>query len=141
MDRFLEHTRAFCFHNDGQPEYYISSADWMTRNLNRRVEVTVPIYDEKIKRQLRDHFEILWKDNTKSRIFDANQSNAYRKLNGPKNPGPIGYARIREEAAFKRLENQFSMIVTKLGAIDIGSNSVRCLVANVVYQGRLYLLS
>ncbi len=84
VDRFLEHTRAFCFHNDGQPEYFISSADWMTRNLNRRVEVTVPIYDEKIKRQLRDHFEILWKDNTKSRIFDANQSNTYRKLNGPK---------------------------------------------------------
>jgi polyphosphate kinase len=84
VDRFLEHTRAFCFHNNGQSEYYISSADWMTRNLNRRVEVTVPIYDDKIKRQLRDHFEILWKDNTKSRIFDANQSNAYRKLNGPK---------------------------------------------------------
>ena len=84
VDRFLEHTRAFCFHNNGQSEYYISSADWMTRNLNRRIEVTVPIYDDKIKRQLRDHFEILWKDNTKSRIFDANQSNAYRKLNGPK---------------------------------------------------------
>jgi len=84
VDRFLEHTRAFCFHNNGQSEYYISSADWMTRNLNRRVEVTVPIYDDKIKRQLRDHFEILWKDNTISRIFDANQSNAYRKLNGPK---------------------------------------------------------
>ncbi|PTM17442.1 MAG: polyphosphate kinase 1 [Bacteroidetes bacterium] len=84
VDRFLEHTRAFCFHNNGQSEYFISSADWMTRNLNRRIEVTVPIYDDKIKRQLRDHFEILWKDNTKSRIFDANQSNAYRKLNGPK---------------------------------------------------------
>jgi polyphosphate kinase len=84
VDRFLEHTRAFCFHNNGQSEYFISSADWMTRNLNRRVEVTVPIYDDKIKRQLRDHFEILWKDNTKSRLFDADQSNAYRKLNGPK---------------------------------------------------------
>lgn len=84
VDRFLEHSRAFCFHNGGQEEYFISSADWMTRNLNRRVEVTVPIYDDKIKRQLRDHFEILWKDNTKSRLFDAEQSNAYRKLNGPK---------------------------------------------------------
>jgi len=84
VDRFLEHTRAFCFHNNGHPEYFISSADWMTRNLNRRVEVTAPIYDSKIQRQLRDHFEILWKDNTKARIFDANQSNVHRMLPGPK---------------------------------------------------------
>lgn len=84
VDRFLEHTRAFCFHNNGAPEYFISSADWMARNLNRRVEVTAPIYDPKIQRQLRDHFEILWKDNTKSRIFDENQSNQYRTLPGPK---------------------------------------------------------
>jgi len=84
VDRFLEHTRAFCFHNNGVPEYFISSADWMTRNLNRRVEVTAPIYDLKIQRQLRDHFEILWKDNTKSRIFDQNQANPYRTLPGPK---------------------------------------------------------
>jgi polyphosphate kinase len=84
VDRFLEHTRAFCFHNNGKPEYFISSADWMTRNLNRRVEVTAPIYDSKIQRQLRDHFEILWKDNTKARIFDANQSNVHRMLPGPK---------------------------------------------------------
>lgn len=84
VDRFLEHTRAFCFYNDGQEEYYISSADWMSRNLNRRVEVTVPIYDPAIQRQLRDHFDILWKDNTKSRKFDTEQSNCYRKLNGPK---------------------------------------------------------
>ena len=84
VDRFLEHTRAFCFHNNGLPEYFISSADWMTRNLNRRVEVTAPIYDSKIQRQLRDHFEILWKDNTKARILDANQSNVHRMLPGPK---------------------------------------------------------
>ena len=84
IDRFLEHTRAFCFHNGGDEQYYISSADWMSRNLNRRVEVTVPIYDEQLKRQLRDHFDILWKDNTKSRWFDGGQTNAYRKLKGPK---------------------------------------------------------
>ena len=84
VGRFLEHTRAFCFHNDGNPQYYISSADWMGRNLNRRVEVTVPIYDQSIQRQLRDHFDILWKDNSKSRIFDAQQNNNYRMLHGPK---------------------------------------------------------
>ena len=84
IDRFLEHTRAFCFHNDGASEYFISSADWMGRNLNRRVEVTVPIYDASIQRQLRDHFDILWKDNTKSREFNPDQTNEYRKINGPK---------------------------------------------------------
>lgn len=84
VGRYLEHTRAFCFFNDGDSRYYISSADWMSRNLNRRVEVTIPIYDEAIKRQLRDHFEILWKDNSKSRVFDGEQSNTYRLLKGPK---------------------------------------------------------
>jgi len=84
IDRFLEHTRAFCFYNNGEEEYYISSADWMSRNLNRRVEVTVPIYDDQLRRQLRDHFDILWKDNTKSRWFTKGQSNTYRKLKGPK---------------------------------------------------------
>jgi polyphosphate kinase len=84
VGRFLEHTRSFCFYNDGQPEYFISSADWMGRNLNRRVEVTVPIYDAAIQRQLRDHFDILWKDNTKSRNFDPQQQNKYRMLHGPK---------------------------------------------------------
>lgn len=84
VDRFLEHTRAFYFHNNGESEYYISSADWMSRNLNRRVEVSAPVYDPKIRRQLRDHFEILWKDNTKSRWFNAEQTNDYRKLNGPR---------------------------------------------------------
>ena len=84
VGRYLEHTRAFCFFNDGDSRYYISSADWMSRNLNRRVEVTIPIYDEAIKRQLRDHFEILWKDNSKSRVFDGEQSNSYRLLKGPK---------------------------------------------------------
>lgn len=84
VGRFLEHTRAFCFHNAGKPEYYISSADWMGRNLNRRVEVTAPIYDESIQREIRDHFEILWKDNLKSRRLDANQQNRYKVQQGPK---------------------------------------------------------
>ena len=52
--------------------------------MNRRVEVTVPIYDESIQREIRDHFEILWKDNSKSRILDADQKNKYRVQHGPK---------------------------------------------------------
>ena len=84
VDKFLEHTRLFVFANDGNPKVYISSADWMTRNLDYRVEVGCPIYDEDIKKELVDTFEICWKDNTKARIFTEKQDNAYRKDNGAK---------------------------------------------------------
>jgi len=79
VDKFLEHPRLFIFGNDGNPKVYISSADWMTRNLDNRVEVGCQIYDEDIRQELLDTFEISWRDNVKARIFDAEQSNQYRK--------------------------------------------------------------
>ncbi|MGB3151024.1 MAG: polyphosphate kinase 1 [Maribacter sp.] len=84
VDKFLEHTRLFAFANDGEPKIYISSADWMTRNLDYRVEVGCPIYDEDIKKELMDTFKICWNDNMKARIFTEKQDNAYRKSKGPK---------------------------------------------------------
>lgn len=84
LDRFLEHSRVMIFENDGDPRYYIASADWMPRNLDYRVEVTVPIYDKKIKKQLRDHFDITWKDNVKSREHNEALNNPYRQISGPK---------------------------------------------------------
>lgn len=84
IDKFLEHTRLFAFANGGNPKVYISSADWMTRNLDYRVEVGCPIYDENIKNELMDTFEICWKDNMKARIFTDKQDNAYRKSKPPK---------------------------------------------------------
>jgi polyphosphate kinase len=84
VDKFLEHTRLFAFANGGNPKIYISSADWMTRNLDYRVEVGCPIYDEDIKKELMDTFEICWKDNIKARIFTDKQDNAYRKTKPPK---------------------------------------------------------
>ena len=78
VDKFLEHPRLFVFGNEGDPKIYISSADWMTRNLDFRVEVGCPIYDPDIKQELLDTFEISWKDNLKARVFSANQDNAYR---------------------------------------------------------------
>lgn len=78
VDKFLEHTRLFIFANDGNPKVFISSADWMTRNLDYRVEVGCPIYDPEIKQELKDTFEICWGDNTKARIFTENQDNIYR---------------------------------------------------------------
>lgn len=82
VDKFLEHTRLFVFANEANPKVYISSADWMTRNLDYRVEVGCPIYDKDIKQELMDTFEICWKDNLKARVFSEKQDNAYRKLKG-----------------------------------------------------------
>ncbi|AUC81623.1 polyphosphate kinase 1 [Lacinutrix sp. Bg11-31] len=84
IDKFLEHTRLYVFCNDNTPKVYISSADWMTRNIENRVEVSCPIYDNDIKDELIDTFEICWKDNVKSRILDKNQSNTYKQDNNDK---------------------------------------------------------
>ncbi len=84
LDRFLEHSRIMVFENGGDQKYFISSADWMQRNLDYRVEVTTPVYDSNIKRQLRDHIEIIWKDNVKARWFSEEQNNEYRSIKGPK---------------------------------------------------------
>lgn len=81
VDKFLEHPRVFIFGNEGNPKVYISSADWMTRNLDNRVEVGCRIYDEDIMQELINTFEISWSDNVKARIFSENQDNAYRKNN------------------------------------------------------------
>ncbi len=79
VDKFLEHPRIFIFGNNGDTKIYISSADWMTRNLDFRVEVGCPIYDADIKQELLDTFEISWKDNVKAREFNEAQDNNYRK--------------------------------------------------------------
>ena len=78
VDKFLEHPRLFIFGNNGNPKIYISSADWMTRNISFRVEVGCPIYDEAIKQELIDTFEISWADNVKARVIDQAQDNHYR---------------------------------------------------------------
>ena len=77
IDKFLEHPRLYIFENAGNPKVYISSADWMTRNLDRRVEISCPIYDEDIKLELMDTFDIYWKDNVKARKLSGEQNNAY----------------------------------------------------------------
>ena len=78
VDKFLEHPRLFIFANGGNPKFYISSADWMTRNILFRVEVGCPIYDKAIQQELIDTFEISWEDNVKARIINEAQDNTYR---------------------------------------------------------------
>ncbi len=81
VDKFLEHPRLFIFENGGETKIYISSADFMGRNLDNRVEISCPIYDEEIKNELVDTFEISWKDNVKARIISGKALNRYRKNN------------------------------------------------------------
>lgn len=77
VDRFLEHPRVAIFYNDGAPEVYLSSADWMTRNLDNRVEVATPVLDPDHRRTVIELMELQFKDTTKARIIDEAQSNAY----------------------------------------------------------------
>ncbi|WP_284653829.1 polyphosphate kinase 1 [Flavobacterium terrisoli] len=104
VDYLLEHTRSYIFCNNDDPEVYISSADFMTRNLDGRVEVTCPIYDEEIKKQIIDTFNVGWKGNVKARFHSEKFENKYR---GRKEGEPIfraqfemyNYYRDRIEAA------------------------------------------
>ncbi|RWW96643.1 polyphosphate kinase 1 [Flavobacterium cerinum] len=79
VDNYLEHSRVYIFANCGDPDVFISSADFMTRNLDARVEVTCPIYDKDIKTELIETFDIGWKANVKARLHSENLENKYRK--------------------------------------------------------------
>ncbi|MAX79622.1 MAG: polyphosphate kinase 1 [Crocinitomicaceae bacterium] len=79
VDKFLEHARVFIFGNGGNEVMYISSADWMGRNLDNRVEVTCPIYDPRIKQEINDFLNIQWRDNVKARIHDGSMKNEMRE--------------------------------------------------------------
>ena len=81
VDKFLEHTRFMIFCNDDDNQVYISSADWMTRNLDNRVEVTCPIYQHELKIELLDIFNIYWKDNVKARYVNHLIDNKYKRNN------------------------------------------------------------
>jgi polyphosphate kinase len=78
IDRYLEHSRIFIFGNGGDESCYISSADWMTRNLDHRIEVAVPVYDEEIKNHLKKIIEYGLRDNVKARIVDGSGENNFK---------------------------------------------------------------
>ncbi|MCH4823135.1 polyphosphate kinase 1 [Gramella lutea] len=77
VDRFLEHGRIYLFENDGEELMFYGSADWMSRNLDRRIEVVSPVLDKDIKKEFKDILEIQLNDNVKARIQDAEESNRY----------------------------------------------------------------
>jgi len=77
VDKYLEHPRVYVFENDGDKKVYISSADLMTRNLDNRVEVACPIYQENLKKQILDTIQISLNDNVKSRLINLNKQNEF----------------------------------------------------------------
>ena len=79
VDRFLEHTRIYIFNNNGEKKYFLASADWMRRNLSRRIEIGFPIYNKQIQSTLQKMVDIQWNDNVKARIIDSKQINKYKK--------------------------------------------------------------
>lgn len=78
IDRYLEHDRVYVFENNGDPKVFLSSADWMTRNIDNRIEVAVTILDPKVKQQILDIIAILFSDTVKARIIDKELTNRYR---------------------------------------------------------------
>jgi polyphosphate kinase len=77
VDRFLEHARIMMFHHGGENLMYMGSSDWMKRNLDRRVEVMVPVLDPQIKKELKVMLDYQLKDNSKARLWDRNLNNHY----------------------------------------------------------------
>ncbi len=77
VDKYLEHARLYIFHSDGEDYTIIGSADWMTRNLDYRIEVAVPVADPDIRKTLMDVFRIQWADNVKARELALPGENGY----------------------------------------------------------------
>jgi polyphosphate kinase len=84
IDEYLEHGRIWLFHNGGKEKVYISSADWMVRNLDHRVEASCPILDERLKQEFKEILNIQLQDNVKARWLDNNLSNDYVQTDGKK---------------------------------------------------------
>jgi len=76
VGRYLEHSRVLMFGNAGKPLVYTTSADWMARNMDGRIEVTCPIRDKRLRKQLLDYFELQWKDTVNARLWDKNKAEA-----------------------------------------------------------------
>ncbi|SFE92334.1 polyphosphate kinase [Chitinophaga sp. CF118] len=101
VDEYLEHARVFVFHQGGKEQIYISSCDWMLRNLDHRVEVAVPILDPEIQQELKDILAIQLSGNVKARILDNEQNNEYKREGSKKIRSQIEIFRYLHEKQYK----------------------------------------
>jgi polyphosphate kinase len=115
VGEYLEHARVFIFYNGGDEKYFISSADWMIRNLNHRSEVAVPIYDTDIQKEMKDLINIQLSDNTKARVLNKRQDNRFRAKTGIK---PC----VSQEEIFKYFEQQAIKPIKTKAKLEIRGN-------------------
>jgi polyphosphate kinase len=100
VDRFLEHSRIFYFQNGGNEEVFLSSADWMPRNLERRVELAFPVEDGGLKRRLLKSLDLFFSDNVKARVLHPDGSWGRKKRRGE----PRRAQKIFQEEAERQAE-------------------------------------
>lgn len=103
VDRYLEHTRVYCFHHAGEDRIYLSSADWMARNLHFRIELAFPIYNPELKKIILDNIEYKFRDNVKARSLKHNRLNEYVRFNYKKKKFQ---SQIEIHKYFKRLNTR-----------------------------------
>ena len=106
IDEYLEHARVFIFHNGGKEKTYISSADWMVRNLDHRVEATCPVLDETITQELKDILDIQLADNVKARWLDNELQNNYKRDSEVKVRSQIEIYNYLHQKAFEPSEQE-----------------------------------
>jgi polyphosphate kinase len=109
VDEYLEHARVMIFHNDGDEKVYISSADWMIRNIDHRIEAACPIFEEGIKKELIEILNIQMRDNIKARIINNNQNNTYVN---PRNTKKIRSQLEVYNFLFRNVKNSFSKSIS-----------------------------
>ncbi|MEP7231695.1 MAG: polyphosphate kinase 1 [Ginsengibacter sp.] len=109
VDEYLEHARVFIFNNDGKERTFISSADWMVRNLDHRVEAGCPIFDKEIQQELKDILQIQLNDNVKARILDNQLSNQYVEND-------------QEKKVRSQIETYNYLLKKKYNSIETGGN-------------------
>ncbi len=110
VDHFLEHSRILIFHTGSDALIYLTSADWMIRNLDSRVEMATPVLDEQIKKELLDYFDIQWNDNVKARIIDSHLQNLYYRNEQPP---------LRSQEKIYSYLKERNMNHSKLGVIEL----------------------
>ncbi len=114
IDKFLEHSRLFIFHNGGDEKYFLSSADWMVRNLDNRVEVAVPILDREIQAEIRAFMDIQFADNSKARVIDEKQKNDYRAEVSPRHRAQFDFYQYLKSLHSKRRSEEPVDVVQQL---------------------------
>ncbi|WP_290711589.1 polyphosphate kinase 1 [Flavihumibacter sp. CACIAM 22H1] len=119
VDEYLEHARVFLFVNGGKEKVYISSADWMVRNLDHRVEITCPVYDADIRKVLKNMLTIQLNDNVKARILDNHLQNEYAPATGKK---------IRSQV------EQYIYLQSKRSKQQVADDAARITVPNPIEQ-------